>query len=69
MIVAVPGANGRPAMAPDHGTLAERLYEAYGEDAGWRNYQGFRMPSWDELPSETRDHWTAVARKAAEMLL
>ena len=53
----------------DHGTLAEQLYEAYGESADWMNFMHTRMPAWEDLPDKIKDHWNAVARKAAEMLL
>jgi hypothetical protein len=56
-------------MAPDHGTMAERLYEAYGEDAHWVDERGQEMSPWERLAPETKDHWTAVARKSAQMLL
>lgn len=37
-------------------------YEAYGDVADWKNYEGKRMPSWDELPEDIRVKWTAAAK-------
>lgn len=51
------------------GTMAEQLYQAYGEDANWVDYRGHEMPPWDNLPDDEKNHWTAVARQAARMLI
>lgn len=50
-------------------TLAEQLYESYAEDAGWVDYRGHDMPPWINLPDPEKDHWTAVARRAAGLLI
>jgi hypothetical protein len=41
--------------------LAAVGYQAYGEWAGWKNYQGRPMPTWDELPDPQRHAWEAAA--------
>lgn len=41
--------------------LAERGYLAYGDLAGWLNYLGRPMPSWQDLPEKTRAYWMAAA--------
>lgn len=53
----------------DHGSLAQQLYEAYGDSVGWKNYMGFPMPPWELLSDTVKDGWAAVARKAAELLV
>lgn len=45
-------------------TLAERLYNAYGAEAQWKNYQGKPMPAWVALPPRIRACWNAVAKDA-----
>ncbi len=40
--------------------LARDGYDAYGEDAGWRNYAGLPMPAWNELTDAVRSHWVAA---------
>lgn len=41
--------------------LAETAYQAYGEQAGWKNYQGNPMPTWNDLPEAIRLCWLAAA--------
>ena len=41
--------------------LAEKLYNAYGDSAEWKNYFGSDMPKWSVLPEKIKDHWRAVA--------
>ncbi len=53
----------------DHGTMAQQLYEEYAADADWMNFLNQRMPAWEFLPEKIQDHWAAVARKAAELLI
>lgn len=49
-------------VAPE--VLAEIMYTAYGEQAGWRTYLGAAMPGWDGLTDSVRASWTAAAREA-----
>jgi len=54
-----------PAVAElDMSAIAELLYEAYGDAACWKNYQGKSMPRWGDLPENIRTYWTASADKA-----
>ncbi len=42
--------------------LAWTAYHAYGEDADWTNFTGSCMPSWFDLPDETKQHWYAAVK-------
>lgn len=48
--------------------LAEQLYNAYGIDAEWKNFQGGKMPRWKELPERQRKSWLAVAEAALDLM-
>lgn len=41
--------------------LAKIGYQAYGDKADWKNYQGFPMPTWENLPENIKGYWIAVA--------
>lgn len=43
--------------------LAILGYQAYGDSAGWKNYQDKPMPTWDELPEAIKGHWRTAARQ------
>ena len=43
---------------------AEILYNAYGNSAGWLNYQGGQIPTFTDLPAEIKENWEAVATRA-----
>ncbi len=47
-----------------HERYAKILYNAYGDESGWKNYNGGRMPTWEELPKEPdiRGRWNAAAK-------
>lgn len=47
--------------------IGQRLYEAYCESSGWKNYQGNKCPDWLDLTEAVRRHWAAAARKAKEL--
>jgi len=47
--------------------LACDLYKTYTDSSGGLNYQGKPCPQWNELPSEIRKHWVAVARRITEL--
>lgn len=47
--------------------LARQLYDAYGQSAGWKNFQGNPMPTWEELPNNIRANWSASARECVRM--
>lgn len=42
--------------------LARIGYDAYGDRAEWKNYEGKPMPQWDELPQHIRDKWRSAAK-------
>lgn len=42
-------------------STAQKLYEAYGDHADWKNFQGNAMPAWKDLTDAVRGHWQAVA--------
>ena len=46
--------------------LAREMYDVYGASAGWKNYAGLPMPTWETLTDAIRTHWTASARHAIE---
>lgn len=46
---------------PEREALGKIGYDAYGEAAGWKNFRGDPMPSWDELPSHIRRYWCHAA--------
>jgi hypothetical protein len=48
--------------------LAMNLYIAYYNSARGINHVGKAMPSWTNLPSETKAHWLMVARAAISEL-
>ena len=51
--------------------LGQCGYEAYGETAGWKTFDGRPMPTWEELGltdtgQETRRRWEVAARAIDE---
>ena len=48
--------------------LAEIMYQAYGEQAGWVNFQGRPMPQWAKLPEHIKACWEAAAWAAMREL-
>ena len=49
--------------------LAKVGYEAYGEHAEWKAYDGKPMPRWEELPEHIRIEWAVAARAIAKAAL
>lgn len=49
--------------------LAVIGYQAYGDAAGWKNYQGNPMPTWEELPEAIKSYWSAAALKIAQQTI
>lgn len=41
--------------------LAKLAYRAYGEQTGFKNFQGNPMPSWEDLGDTIRSAWVAAA--------
>jgi hypothetical protein len=52
-------------MFDEHLALAIVGYEAYGDKANWKNYQGLKMPSFAELPDNIKIYWIAAAQAIA----
>jgi hypothetical protein len=42
-------------------SLGQVGYDAYGDHANWKNYQGEPMPNWEDLPADIRLHWETAA--------
>ena len=40
--------------------LAKEGYDAYGEMAKWKNFQGADMPQWDALPDKIKRSWCSA---------
>lgn len=41
--------------------LAKIGYQAYGDKAEWKNYQGLPMPTWEALPENIKSYWVEAA--------
>lgn len=41
--------------------LARLAYSAYGSHVGWKNFQGDRMPYFEDLTPTIKDAWQASA--------
>lgn len=49
--------------------MARAAYQAYGDEAGWKNFAGQPMPRWEELGPRVQDCWmAATARVRAEVM-
>jgi hypothetical protein len=46
--------------------LAKEGYQAYGDKAQWKNYQGLPMPVWDNLPENIKSYWVAAAKTISQ---
>lgn len=49
--------------------MARKGYEAYGNEADWKAYNGEAMPKWDELPDHIQRKWCIAAQAIARFLL
>jgi hypothetical protein len=49
--------------------LAKIGYQAYGDKAEWKNYQGNPMPTWDALPENIKTYWVAAAQAIKNELI
>jgi len=47
--------------------FANAAYEAYGNFAHWKNYQGLPMPHFDQLPEPIQGAWGAAAERLFEL--
>lgn len=45
--------------------LARIAYRAYGESTGWKNFQGNKMPEFDDLPGPIQAAWRAASLAVA----
>lgn len=41
---------------------AMQAYNRYGQNAGWKNFQGNPMPTWDKLNEAVQSHWRATVK-------
>lgn len=48
--------------------LAKAGYQAYGDKAEWKNYQGLPMPTWDDLPENIKIYWESAAEAIAQII-
>lgn len=46
--------------------LGQVGYEAYGERAGWKTFDGQDMPHWANARDDIKDRWRAAAEAVAE---
>lgn len=44
--------------------LGQQAYAAYGEQVGFKNFQGNPMPEWADLTEIIQDAWRAAAGKS-----
>jgi len=52
-------------VAPVGTTILQKAkagYDAYGEVAQWKNFQGADMPKWDDLPDTIQQSWCSAAK-------
>jgi hypothetical protein len=40
--------------------MAKKMYMAYCENSGNKNFRGEECPTWEALPTEVRSHWCAA---------
>lgn len=48
--------------------LAMEFYDQYGQDAGWKAWNGSPMPLWNDCGEAVQNHWLAVAAFAVRVL-
>lgn len=49
--------------------LAQIAYSAYGEQTGFKNFQGNPMPSWEQLGEPIQKAWIAAAEAVYSYLM
>jgi hypothetical protein len=67
------GANApeaRSSTMEKHDTLklAQEGYEAYGDAAGWKTFDGRQMPKWEGVGEVVQARWQAAARRIAKLV-
>ncbi len=50
----------------DGRSLGQVGYEAYGDHAGWKAYDGKPMPRWPELRPDIVEKWEVAARAVVD---
>ncbi len=55
-------------MGHDVKALAEQGYNAYGEEAGWKTFDGRPMPTWSQVGEPVQARWIAAARRIAQQV-
>lgn len=53
------------APTADDLALARSMFDAYGDHADWKAWDGRPMPQWSEVNDAVRSHWVASAQRAA----
>lgn len=48
-------------MGQPRKSAGQVAYEAYGDHAHWKAHTGDPMPSWEDLPDVTKQHWEVAA--------
>lgn len=49
--------------------LAQGAYEAYGDLADWKTFDGRDMPQWGDLPDRTRTLWATASLAVRRMVI
>jgi hypothetical protein len=52
-------------MFDEYLELAIIGYNAYGDKAEWKNYQGLAMTTWSDLPANIKTYWVCAAQAIA----
>lgn len=51
----------------DPAQAANIAYDAYGDEAGWVNWQKLPMPKWADLPENIQRYWMAAVKKMYQL--
>jgi hypothetical protein len=52
---------GENIMEPLEVYLARKAYNAYGDKANWKTFDGRLMPKWEHLTVAVQENWKAAA--------
>jgi 7-cyano-7-deazaguanine synthase len=63
-----PTGIGTSPVSVDTFKLAKQMFDAYGEEACWKTWDGKAMPQWDEVGHVVRARWEAAAKAAVAHL-
>lgn len=50
-------------------SFAQIAYEAYGEVTDHKNFQGFPMPTWEQLPTKIKEAWIASVKATTRRII